>query len=302
MNYVSCNLCGAEAWDVRYASTHHGVRQPEVSIFQCTSAEYGDHAQIVQCRQCGLVYANPRWTPTEVLDAYASVEDELYVAERAGRELTFRRHLQHLEKFTGPGDGRALLDVGAYIGVFVEVAQAAGWEAYGVEPSRWGVQAARARGLRVYEGTLATPEVQAGQFDVITMWDVVEHFDDPSAELRRALTLLKPGGLLAVHTMNVQSWMARLMGRRWPWLMSMHIYYFSPHTLAQMLRQAGFEIVWSGAQGRYLRLGYLATRLAGLSRPLGQLAERLIRRVGLGEVAVPVNFGDLFTVYAIRPK
>lgn len=302
MNYVLCNLCGADAWDVRYTGTYDSNRQPEVSAYRCTSAHYGDHPQIVQCRQCGLIYANPRWTPAQVLGAYASVEDSLYLAERVGRELTFHRHLQHMQKFSGPGAGRTLLDVGAYIGVFVEVAQALGWQAYGIEPSRWAVQIAQARGLSVYEGTMDSPLLQGRRFDAITMWDVIEHFDDPAGELRRAFDLLQPGGLIAVHTMDIDSWMARLMGARWPWLMAMHIYYFSPRTLAEMMRLAGFDIVWSGARGRYLRLGYLATRLEGLNRPIGQQAARLFRRLGWSERAVPVNFGDLFTVYGIRPK
>lgn len=81
----------------------------------------------------------------------------------------------------------------------------------------------------------------------------------------------------------------------------MHIHYFSQRTLTQLLQKQGFDVVWSGAQGRYLRLGYLATRLKGLSALLGTLAQRLVDQLTLAEVAVPVNFGDLFTLFARRP-
>jgi 2-polyprenyl-3-methyl-5-hydroxy-6-metoxy-1,4-benzoquinol methylase len=300
--HVHCNLCGCDTWDVRYPATLNGDGPLDLGAFRCTSTGYGHHPQIVRCRSCGYVYANPRWRGTELLDAYQEVEDETYVRERLGRELTFRRHLRALEQITGPATGRRLLDVGAYIGVFVEVAEAAGWDATGVEPSRWAVEVAERHGLPVKQGTQDSPWLDGESFDVITMWDVIEHVPDPSAELARAYALLKPGGIIAVHTMDVDSLAARVMGERWPWLMDMHIHYFSPRTLEQMLQQQGFEIVWSGAQGRYLRLGYLASRLSGLNRTLGRVATALVRSLGLEAVAVPVNFGDLFTTFARRPE
>ncbi|MEJ2748245.1 MAG: class I SAM-dependent methyltransferase [Anaerolineae bacterium] len=285
---------------MRFPATMNGKRL-DVSAFRCTSPGYGSHAQIVECRHCGFVYANPRWSNEMLLDAYTAVEDTTYLQEREGRELTFRKHLQALEKRTGPANGRSLLDIGAYIGVFVETAAAAGWDACGVEPSDWAAAKAQEQGLNVIQGTQDAPEITGQQFDVITMWDVIEHVDDPLAELTKAFQRLKPGGWLAVHTMDVDSLTARFMGQRWPWLMDMHLFYFSQRTMAQMLEKIGYNVVWSGPQGRYLRLGYLASRVAAWSKPLGRLITGLVNRLNLREVPVPVNFGDLFTVYAQRP-
>ncbi len=301
MKNVKCNLCGRDEWRIRYPSTMNNAEDLDVDLFRCTSPGYGSHAQIVQCAHCGLVFANPRWTTSELEAAYEAVEDKTYVEERQGREITFRKHLDALEKVTGPGNGRSLLDVGAYIGVFVEVATAAGWEAYGIEPSSWAVEQAKQQGLPVYQGTQDTPVFDGRKFEVITMWDVIEHVSDPAAELRKSFQLLKPGGWLVVHTMNIDSLTARLMGRRWPWLMDMHLTYFSQKTMAAMLNAAGFDIIWSGTQGRYLSLGYLATRLGGLNDHLGRISTSIMRRLKLGDKAVPVNFGDLFTVFAKRP-
>lgn len=301
MNQVNCNLCGRDDWRVRFGATSSDASQPEIDAFRCTSASYGQHLQIVQCRHCGHVYANPRWDSDELLDAYAAVEDETYVLEQSSRKRTFIHHLQALEKFSGPGAGRPLLDVGAYTGVFVEVACSRNWQATGVEPSRWASSVAQGKGLPVYQGTLDMDELSDRRFDVITMWDVIEHLDDPAAEIAKARHLLKAGGLMAIHTMDVNSLAAKVMGRRWPWLMDMHVHYFSRDTIRRLLTDNGLEVVWIGAQGRYLSLGYLASRLGGLSRPLGRLAGGVVKAVGLKEVAVPINFGDLFTVYARRP-
>lgn len=296
---VNCNLCGSADFHVRFPSTTEDDPL-QVDAFRCTHPGYGHHGQIVECNHCSLVYANPRWPSDAVLDAYTAVEDETYVEERAGRELTFQRHLRDMERIIGPADGRALLDVGAYIGVFVEMANAAGWSAQGVEPSYWASAEARQRGLDVHTGTLASTHLPDESFDVVTLWDVIEHFADPAAELEQANRLLRPGGWLVVHTMDIDAPIARLMGGRWPWLMDMHLYFFSTRTMNQMLAKHGFDVVWHGTQGRYLRLGYFTTRLAGLNAGIGRVARAIVERLGLREAAVPVNFGDLRTYIARR--
>jgi ubiquinone/menaquinone biosynthesis C-methylase UbiE len=188
--------------------------------------------------------------------------------------------------------------VGAYTGVFVEIAAQHGWDAWGVEPSRWAVERARDRDLQMVQGTLETADLPESHFDVVTMWDVIEHLTDPREALRQAHRLLKPGGLLVVHTIDIESLFARLMGPRWPWLMEMHIYYFSRRTLREMLKKCGFKVLSDESQGRYLRLGYLMNRVGALMPLVGRPAEWLVTRLSLRSVPVPVNLGDLFTVYA----
>ncbi len=193
---------------------------------------------------------------------------------------------------------RRLLDVGCHIGVFLEIAQERGWEAWGVEPSRWAAREALSRGLQVIEGTLDDVHLADEFFDVITMWDVIEHLADPLTELRRSQRLLKKGGAICIHTINIESPLARLMGSRWPWLMEMHLYYFSPRTLEEMLRKAGFTVLKMVNQGRFLRLGYLATRIEPYSSFVAGGLTKLVTALGLKEKAVPINLGDLFTAFA----
>ena len=302
MEHVRCNLCGADDPVVRYPRT---IREPansgNWSAYACTHSGYGQHHTIVECKRCGLVYASPRFDGHDIVDTYEAVEDTLYLEEREGRVLTFEHHLKPLEKLTGPPDGRPLLDVGCYIGVFVELAAQHGWEAWGVDPSRWAVDRAQERGLQVVQGTLATASLPEAGFDVVTMWDTIEHLPDPAATLERAHRLLKPGGLLVVHTIDIDSLFARLMGSHWPWLMEMHLFYFSRRTLGDLLAKRGFEVLSDRPQGRYLRLGYLSNRLAALAPVVGRPVEWLVTRMGLRGTAVHVNLGDLVTVYARRP-
>ncbi len=295
---IACNLCGARDATLLYPSTL--VRDTlNADDFRCTSAAYGVHPPIVRCKQCGLVYENPRWDSSLVNASYSVVEDPMYVDEREGRVLTFSRNLAPFDALVAQNSQtRRLLDVGCHIGVMVELAQQRGWEAWGIEPSTWAAEQARARGLHVITGTLTSTEIPSDYFDVVTMWDVIEHLTDPAAEIQNVRRVLKPGGVFAIHTIDIESLFARVMGARWPWLMEMHLYYFSPRTLSKMLAKHGFQVIRSSAQGRYLRLGYFITRIEPYSKPLYRALEAIIKRLNWGGVAIPVNFGDLFTLYA----
>lgn len=275
-------------------------QEADMSAFRCTTPDYGIHGQIVECNKCGHVYTNPVQDGDELLELYAAVEDEVYVEEGIGRRLTFKKHLDAFEKITGPGDGRKFLDIGAYIGIFVEVARENGWDAIGVEPSDWAADYAQKAGLPIVHGTSIHPEITAQQFDAITIFDVIEHLADPLGELKQAYKLLKPGGYLAVHTMDIDSLASKVMGHRWPWYMAMHVQFFSQKSMIRFLEKAGFEVIWTGTQGRYLRLHYLVSRVGGLNQFLGKVADLIVETLQLGDKAVPVNFGDLFTVYARR--
>jgi len=299
MEYVSCNLCGSNLTRLVFPNTISNPKQPQnLEAFRCTSSGYGRHHAIVQCLNCGLIYSNPRWDDSELMDSYEAVEDPLYLQEREGRVLTFEQHLHPLEKITGRAGGRKLLDVGCYIGVFLEIAARHGWDAWGVEPSEWAAEQAKRLGLNVMHGTLATANLPETSFDVVTLWDVIEHLSDPMAEIRRVYCALKPGGLIVIHTMDIDSLFAHVMGPRWPWLMEMHIYYFSQRTMAAMLRKAGFQVIRSGPHGRFQTLGYLGTRFTALFGLVGRPVDWVLNATRLRHATVPVNLGDLFTVYA----
>jgi 2-polyprenyl-3-methyl-5-hydroxy-6-metoxy-1,4-benzoquinol methylase len=304
MEHVKCNLCGADDAIVRLPSTipEENGRPADPEHFYCTTLSYGQHYRIVQCKHCGLVYTDPRRRPVDVLNDYEASVDPRYVAEREGRILTFQQNIRPLEERVASCNGRRLLDVGAHVGVFVEVAQECGWDAWGIEPSRWAVEQGRKHGLNMIQGTLRDAELDSESFDVVTMWDVVEHLTDPASEICEVARILKPGGVFCVHTMNVESPFARLMGKRWPWWVEMHLFFFSPKTLSAIVEKAGLGVESWRVQGRYLHLGYLLSRLSGWSKALGRFAEGLTQALHIDKWVIPVNFGDLFTLYARKPN
>lgn len=292
---VRCNLCGSEAARELYPE-RDGILDFETSeLFACTSSAYGHCGPIVRCLECGLVRQDPQPDPAELVAAYEEVVDRRYEEEQSGRVATFSRVLDDVERHEPAG---RLLDVGCHTGVFLDVARRRGWQTTGLEPSRWSVDRARGRGHQVLHGTLETVQLPPAAFDVVTMWDVIEHLADPRVELRRAHALLRPGGLLAISTMNVDAWFPRLLGRRWPWYMQMHLYYFAPRTLSRLLADTGYEPVESTAHKRIVRLSYLVSRLEAYCRPAARGLVWLVSRLGQGDRLVPVDFGDIFVTFA----
>jgi hypothetical protein len=122
-----------------------------------TDAEYGQTWDLSQCQDCGYIFANPCPAASILARLYHEVEDPAYEVEAPGRRRNFRRLLRRLEKLL-PNKG-SLLDVGAATGLLLVEARQRGWEATGIEPSRWAVEiAARKYGLALHLGSFESFE------------------------------------------------------------------------------------------------------------------------------------------------
>ncbi len=136
-----------------------------------------------------------------------------------------------------------LLDVGAAGGAFVLVADRAGFDAFGVEPSPAFARYARNHfGVDVRDGRIEDLDVPAASVDAITMWHVLEHVPRPIDALGVLYRSLKPGGLIAIEVPNIDAAMFDVMGSDWPHLEPhVHANHFNAMTLAQALTSSGFE-------------------------------------------------------------
>jgi len=165
---------------------------------------------------------------------------------------TFARGLTRLSKLRTPG---RLLDVGCSYGAFMVLAQTAGWKTLGVELSESVAKFARKeRGLDVFTGTVEQAAYPEGYFDAVTLWDVIEHLDDPVSTMAEIHRIMAPGGILIVFTLNQESLLTtvgqmlyKLSLNRWTHLMELfydihHNFFFSPRTLTGLLKRSEFEV------------------------------------------------------------
>jgi SAM-dependent methyltransferase len=235
-----------------------------------------------------------------ILASYVGGEDPVYVSQMEARERTFALALARIERLTG-GPG-SLLDVGTAAGGFLAAAQRRGWRAEGCEPNRWlAAWGSRQYGVRIRPGSLFEQNYEPQQFDVITLWDVIEHTTDPKTTLERCRTLLKPGGMLVVNYPDIGSWIARALGRRWLFLTSVHLHYFDRATIRRLLEATGFEVAQMRPHVQRLELDYILTRASILSQGLSNVARRAVSAVGMERAHIPYWLGQTF-VAAKRTK
>lgn len=226
---VDCALCGSRACRPSY--TKLGL-------------------SIVECTGCGLRFVNPRY-PKEV--TWQRYSEEYFLNEylpalgvvggRVDLQENQARHaatLRLIEAEWG-GTGR-LLDIGSGAGLFLAAAAQLNWSVVGLELSPAGVEfSKRTLGLDVRQGTAESVDSLAETFDVVTMFDVIEHLYNPIAVLRLARSVLRPGGLIVVSTPNFDALSRLALGPDWAILSPLeHLYYFSAASLSRAFLAAGY--------------------------------------------------------------
>lgn len=300
--YVNCNFCGSNDYDVIY-NANIDYTEPIAARELSTHNVYRRHHRVVRCRKCGLVYSNPHDRAEEIIKSYRQMKDFGYLKEERGRKIGFNKIIEKIDRIMRRNTYE-LLDVGCSFGFLLDVARSNGWHTYGVELSDFASEYARTKlGLNVYSGQLTDFTFAKGQFNVITMCDILEHITDPIAHLRATYKYLEDEGLLVITTPNIESLLAKLFKQKWLWLLRLHIYYFSPNILAEVLRDIGFDIIEIGTIGKTLTVAHLVQRLKLYNNLLYKILSRGIKYLPIFKnVPITVNLGDVSMIYAKKRK
>jgi SAM-dependent methyltransferase len=251
---------------------------------------------VVACRACGAAWQDAPPAPEVVAAAYGAMRDELYLTEEKARRQTLRRSLALIERRVGSRRGR-LLEIGCSAGLFAELARASGWDVLGVEPSRWlADRAAERLGGGVLCNFFEEVALDPCSFDVVCFWDVLEHVPDPQTFLAKAVAALRPGGVLALNVPNIRSWIALLLGRRWPLLLPGHLFFFSPASLRLLGGRNGIDELELHLHPVFFGAGYVADRLAHHGVPGARLLARALGSGSRRQFRVPLLMGELTAI------
>lgn len=288
---VACNLCGKD--------------NPQVFLEK-------DGYWIVRCRHCGLLYVNPRDRKEELNKVYARAyfqlqklgsRDEVgyrdYIADGEVHRIYFKNKIAQIKRYK---KGGKLLDVGCATGYFLEVAKEEGFDVFGVDVSPFAVELAKKRlgKDRIHLGDLEGSKFETDFFDVVAMFQTVEHLPDPTATLIEVRRVLRPAGLLVVATPHQGGVLEKLLGKNWfGYKPKEHPYYFNRKSLKDILEKAGFkEISVRADDFRPYPLHYVLERLeyhfpdsliGRTAKVLGKHL-RLVRRLDL---SIPIFLDDL---------
>ena len=262
------------------------------------------YAGLVRCTNCTHVWANLTWTPDMFRALYTSNyfkggEYADYEQEETALRLNFRRRVRDLAA-RHPNGGR-LWEVGCAYGFFLQEA-AACFEAAGCDVAEAAVQSAfekrrvNARNLNYLDYAPEYP------FDVLCLWDVIEHLPAPHHFLEKAYNDLEPGGTLALSTGDIGSLCARLRGRRWRQIHPpTHVHYFTRHSMTTLLTRLGYTDITIRHHAFWRNMDTVAEKLLANHFALAPVY-RVLHTLRLLNFTFPLNLFDLMTVYAHKPS
>ncbi|MBL8911716.1 MAG: class I SAM-dependent methyltransferase [Archangium sp.] len=196
---------------------------------------------IVRCRQCRLVFTDARTAPPPS-ELYPPFEQSDTAAQRSARQALSLFTLQRARLIEAHRPSGRLLDYGAGAGQFARFMADRGFDTVGLEPYSLGTTLEE-KNLRLVRAPLAKVKAELGKFDVITMWHVLEHLEQPVPLLKELHSMLAPGGVLVVSVPNFSSWQSEVFKGGWFHLdPPRHLLQFEPDTLEDCLRRAGFAV------------------------------------------------------------
>lgn len=297
MKYLKCNLCGG-------------------SKATLLLTKYGN--RIVKCVSCGFIYVNPQpdWSQIKEFygECYFKIEKfkQLPPGTSGYRDCLETRELfgnyfrQKLDLIEEKISRRAkILDVGCSLGFFLDEARKRGLETWGVEISDYPATFAQNKlKLNVFKGALKKAKFKQNFFDVVTIFQTIEHFPNPRESLEEVGRILKSGGLLVITTPDIESFYTKLLGKKsFQFDHQEHLFYFCRKTLTKLLEKAGFrkivikrDSVWFMLVDDVLeRFNHFYPEFCFLTRPTRQLVSKTF----LAKIKLPIIFGDI-VVTAIK--
>lgn len=237
VEYVSCALCGADSTEILFEGQDEWYKLP-------------GRFPVRRCRQCNHIYLNPRPSPSEIGQYYPAeyapyqpaIEDEPSLWRRLERQYAMFKRIRMIQSRLKTR-GR-VLDVGCATGTFLAALRRLGWEVYGVETNAEAAAYARQRfGLNVFTGELEAAAFPEHYFDLVILWDVLEHVHEPRQVLQEAARIVQPGGALLLVLPNPESLEARVFGRYWAgWDVPRHLHIFPTAVLQQLLAETKWQM------------------------------------------------------------
>ncbi len=278
---VPCPVCGSADYSVAVPATLGA--EPPVFGYKWTP-EVAKSYRFVRCRDCGHVYASPRLQ--DMYKYYVDNVDQTYISNASLRTTTARSVLKKIVELRPSG---RLIDIGCATGDFLAVAREY-YDVEGLELSSWARAEAERKGLKVRPALIADM-TERELFDVVTLWGVVEHLEYPLEEMKRLNRVMKLGGLICFWTGDVDNFLARLLGRKWWYVIGQHTQLFSRSSLKRLMEQAGFELVYRANYPYVITVGYLGTRL-GHYPIIGPLLSRLLNLPSVSKLTFTLILPD----------
>lgn len=273
-----CDLCGGSSYttDIPDVADNSGRAQELFSIVRCDSCGHFSTQPAPKPELMARYYPSQYYAH---VDTAGTGKDRLkwylkgkcYRGAAAGAEavsVAMRGRLGRILAEPPPVANGRLLDVGCGAGEYVAFAQSQGWRVSGVETDDEAVEVGSKRGLDIVQGMAESLPFENCTFDVVRLWQVLEHTYSPTKVIAEINRIMKPGGHLLLSVPNFGGAQRRVLGKCWPHLdVPRHLHHFTAETLDRVLTAGGLRKVqnlYSGLPFFELRWRMAVCRLQGL--------------------------------------
>ncbi len=281
----ACISCGQE--DIRE------FLPPSIGDYEYGTDTAG-HYGFLKCGNCGMLSLHPLPGQELLFSYYPPDYATIGQQKKASRilvELYYKLVAAQYRSLVG-GHAR-ILDIGCSSGHAMEflMKQEPGWDITGVEMSAEAVAVGRANGLKIVHGAFEDIHLPESEYDLVIMQHLIEHVLDPVALVRKAHSVLKPGGVLYIETPNVDAPDFSLFGKYWGGLhYPRHTFLFNKTAMASLLHGNGFKV--SRILGTLNLFGWalsvqnLMVALLGLKTRGGRIAIHPLLMLGFAPVVL----------------
>lgn len=298
-NLLSCPLCASEKFSIIKSSLNNlPIEHSDINKIFSSSSDFELTEQLVSCTNCTLIYVNPQIQENIILNAYSDDIDEKFISQNKSRIITFTRYINWFCNFLKmkPNKNIKLLDIGCAGGAFLFAAQEMGFSVIGVEPNKWlAKKGEEMYDVKIIPSSLEEAKLDNNKFDIISLWDVIEHLPNPSKVLTNISKVLSYNGYLIINFPNYDSLARKIMGFKWPFFLNVHLIYFNKKTMQKLLIDNGFQLIKIKPFYQTLELDYILTRASNTFK-FFKYVNIIIRKLGLSKLKINYNLGQSLVI------
>ena len=254
--------------------------------------------QLVKCDECNLQYLNPRIKSEIIYSSYEENEDETHILQDKLRYITFKKSIKKIIKSLSIKEikNKKFLDIGSASGICLKSIKDLGFQEEGYEPSKWMVNYGRNKyQVNLKQGTINDVDIN-NKYDLISLWDVLEHVTDLNITLKKIKALSKKKTILIINVPNIDSFACKIMKKKWPFYLNVHLYYFNQDTIESILNKYDYSLIENFSHWQLLELGYLIKRAKKYFK-LFFIVEKIINFLKLSSIPIPYNIGQTTFIF-----
>jgi len=270
-----------------------GGDKKEISV-ECTSHNSQDIEQwkptLYKCKLCKLVFSES--IGVDFAEKYIDVIDQSYLDQIEFKKKTFELFFRKIKKFLNKD--HKILEIGAYYGILGNLINPHVKEYHGLELSTHAANYAK----KNFNLNMITEKPEEyleknNEYDLIIMTDVIEHLDNPFKVLSLIEKNLNEGGQLILSTFNFDSMFSKIMGKKYPWIIPMHKYYFTNTTIKNCLNKSNLELFDIQNDVRLISVEYLFQKFNVIFSPFKFISRVLLKFKFIKNLTIKINLYDL---------